>query len=94
MVDVGLDAYPTVWMRLAGIDAPELYHPGGQEALEFVRKFAPPGEPCRIYTDKRPQSRREQRSFTRYVGRVVLAGDRDVGETLVAMGHAARWSRE
>ena len=68
VADVGLDRYPVVPVRLDGVGAPELHEPGGPEMLRFCCRTYPPGTHVQLSTRLTPRSRRQKRSFTRYIG--------------------------
>ena len=88
MLDVGLNRYPYVTLRLRGVDAPEINRAAtrvaGQAARDFVATLAPLGTPCVVTTEPDAQT------FGRYVATVTLADGTDLGDALVAAGHAVR----
>lgn len=88
-LDLGLSCYTREAIRLADVDCPELWQPGGPEAARFVAETSPPGTPCMVATRKTPRSRREAMSFTRYIGDIRLSGGRDLGEIIIANGHGS-----
>lgn len=77
-VSVGFDLYATVAIRLKGVRAPEGHQVGGPELARFVDTVAPYGTPCNVYSEKTPRSGDQKRTFTRYVGEVILEGNRDL----------------
>ena len=90
LADAGWNEYPYRVLRLAGVDAPELYsgppeiRARGQAARDFAATLAPPGTPCVV--DAQP----DRQSFGRYVASVTLADGADLAAALVAAGHAVR----
>lgn len=80
LFDLGCDKYAPIWVRVFGVNAPELSKPGGPEARDFLSGLLPRDKPCVI----------ESRgwSFDRLVGSVQLADGTDVADALVDSGHA------
>jgi len=68
--------------RLFGINAPEKYKTGGQEAWDYARFLAPEGVEVNIMTSKDPDS------FGRYIAEIYLDNGDGFGETMIAAGHA------
>ena len=87
-VDAGFSHFPCVWIRLAGIRAPELWEFGGPEARDHAATLAAPGTPCRLATSKMPRTGDQKMSFVRYEGGVLLTDGTDLGSAQVASGHA------
>lgn len=81
-VDLGFDHYPPVSIRLKGLRAPESHQLGADELVAMIEKVAPYGTHCTLYSERTPRSYEQTRTFTRYVGEVVLPGNRDLA-TLV-----------
>lgn len=79
---VGFDLYPSVSIRLRGLYAPESHQIGADELVAAIEKVAPYGAHCNVYTERTPRSREQARTFERYVGDVLLPGNRDLA-TLV-----------
>lgn len=91
LVDLGLNHYAYVTVRVAGINAAEIYgqkEPGelerGQAALAYAQEIAPVGTPVVIETDK------DKTSFGRYVAKITLPGGEDFAGMMVEAGHAER----
>lgn len=81
-LDLGFDENPVRAIRLKGVRAPESHQVGGPELASFVDTIAPYGTPCNVYSEKTPRSGDQKRTFTRYVGEIILEGGRDL-EVLV-----------
>jgi hypothetical protein len=86
LIDLGFDMRTEKWIRLAGVNAPELNEPGGPEAKLFVEKWLmaatlrmPTAKwPLSVVTDITTAAEPTERTtFTRYVGYVhgVYLGD-------------------
>lgn len=77
-------------VRLLGIDAPELEHPGqrrqcfGEEATRALRRLTPPGAQVVLASDPVADDRDHYGRLLRYVG---IDGE-DVGQVLVSQGYA------
>jgi endonuclease YncB( thermonuclease family) len=78
-VDVGFNTYLFVVLRVAGLDAPEIFRPRdeaekahGTAALEYARKLCPEGSPVVLYTGADTQT------FGRYVATITLADGTDL----------------
>lgn len=76
----GFDRYPCVWVRLLGVEAPELDEPFGHEARDFLSRLLPHGTPCVLLSEKMPRTGGQVVSFARYVGTLHLTGRRNVNE--------------
>jgi endonuclease YncB( thermonuclease family) len=87
-VDVGLECYPFVAIRLFGCDAPEMEDEGGEAAREYLEEMLPPGSPIVIRT----QGRSFARTFERWVASVLAHDGLDVATEMVRSGHAT-WTR-
>jgi micrococcal nuclease len=93
LLDAGFNSYTYMSIRVAGIDAPELFSGDeegrlrGLEAREYLeRLLAESGRHCVVASEKFP------RSFGRYVASLRLSDGTDVAEAMVAAGHAI-WSQ-
>jgi micrococcal nuclease len=93
IVDQAFNDYGYMSIRVAGIDAPELFSGDeagrlrGLEARDHLeRLLADRGRHCIVASEKWP------RSFGRYVGSITLADGTDLAEAMVAAGHA-EWSQ-
>lgn len=86
-VDTGFGQSFTFDLRLAGIDAPELGEPGGDAARAELVALTAQG-PLVAETHRRIETGTEVRSFTRWVGRLIVADERDAGAVLVSAGLA------
>lgn len=85
-IDSGFGAYHRVAIRVYGLSAPEVSGveaPLGVMAREVARDIAKPDSQCQLWTWRQ--------SFTRYVGRIVLAGGADVALMLIERGFARAW---
>ena len=77
-LSLGWDEHPVRAIRLKDVRAPESHQIGGEELKAFVDTIAPFGTPCNVYSEKTPRSGDQKRTFTRYVGEVILEGNRDL----------------
>ena len=77
-LSLGWDEHPVRAIRLKGVRAPESHQIGGPELARFVDTIAPYGTPCNVYSEKTPRSGDQKRTFTRYVGEIILEGNRDL----------------
>ncbi len=90
LLSLGLDEYAYRMIRIADINAPELFsgpkteRERGKAARDFLAALAPPGTKCRLTT------RKDAASFGRYVAGIELEDGRDVATALVEAGHAER----
>lgn len=92
LMDLGVREYTYEAIRLADLNAPEIYgrktYEGeledGYAAKAYLESILPVNTPVRIETFK------DQRSFDRYVGRIM----REDGQMVAAMMIAAGWTKE
>ncbi|MBA2693536.1 MAG: thermonuclease family protein [Rubrobacter sp.] len=90
LLSLGLDEYAYRMVRIADINAPEVFsgpkeeRERGKAARDFLAALAPPGTQCRLTT------KRDTASLGRYVANIELADGRDVATILVETGHAVR----
>lgn len=70
-----------VHVRLAHIDAPELGHPGGVEARDFLRLLLPVGAELTLTSHSLDK-------YGRTLGTIVTPNAADIGEAMIASGHA------
>lgn len=90
LLSLGLNEYAYRMIRIADINAPELFsgtkeeRERGKAARDFLAALAPPGTKCRLTT------RKDAATFGRYVAEIELEDDRDVATVLVDAGHAER----
>ena len=76
-VDQGFGEWAKVWIRLQGVNAQELSKPGGPEAgmnLESILSLHAPGGWLKLVTfwsEGSTKEIKEERTFIRYVGRLV-----------------------
>ena len=78
-LDLGFDENPVRAIRLKGVKAPEEHQIGGEQLAAYVDTVAPYGTPCNVYSEKTPRSIGQKRTFTRYVGEIILEHHRDLG---------------
>jgi endonuclease YncB( thermonuclease family) len=85
-VDLGFHVDKSMWLRLAGVDAPELSAPEGRAALQFVQEWF---AGCRdvVITTERDRNGAERQTFGRYVAHVYNAIGESLGDALIAAGH-------
>jgi micrococcal nuclease len=90
LLSLGLDEYAYRMVRIADINAPEVFsgpkeeRERGKAARDFLAALALPGTQCRLTT------KRDTASLGRYVANIELADGRDVATILVETGHAVR----
>ena len=70
-------------IRIYGVDAPELGTTEGKAAREFTVALIPPGTKVVLTTFKDAKEK-----YGRYLGKVTLPDGADLGDILVAAGHA------
>lgn len=84
LVDLGLNEYRYLSVRLLGVDTPETNRAAsktaGLAAKAFVQDVMPVGARVLLHTAKAD-------SFGRYLGRVVLDGGFDLAQLVLAAGH-------
>ena len=91
-IDLGFHVSLRATLRLAGIDTPEVRGPtreAGHAATEYLelllKKLAGPERQLTVRTQKDRTGK-----YGRYLA-VLVAGDRNLNETLVQAGHARIW---
>ena len=84
VIDCGFSCYPTVSIRLRGLRAPESHQLGADELVAAIQRVASYGTHCIVYSERTPRSREQSRTFERYVGDVVLPGNRDLASLVNA----------
>lgn len=93
-IDQGRNTHGVIWLRMAGINAPELHNPGGYEARDYLAGIleGPPKLHGMVaLTHRKIKSDLDDKSFDRWVGECYLdySGDRiNVAALMVASGHA------
>lgn len=80
VLNFGAERYPHLAVRIYGINAPEHYQPGGDEATAYLESLLPRDTPCVI--------RSHGWSFGRIVGSVLLKDGADVATEMVRANHA------
>ena len=78
VVDLGFSVYLPVSVRLRGLRAPESHQIGADELVAAIDRVAKYGTLCEVYTERTPRSGDQKTTFSRYVGDVVLEGNRDL----------------
>jgi endonuclease YncB( thermonuclease family) len=90
-VDLGFHVSERMWLRLAGVNTPELNTPEGHAARAFVVdwlfKDKPMQAPVVEITTVRDRQGDEKQTFGRYVAHVHNAMGESLAEALVAAGH-------
>ena len=84
--DLGFGAAFRFDLRLRNVSAPELREVGGPEAKTAFQAYL--DQRPLLVTTYRTVSGGEVRSFARWLGRLTIWPDRDVGEEMVLSGHA------
>ncbi|MBP2370198.1 thermonuclease family protein [Pseudonocardia parietis] len=77
-LDAGCETAVFPWLRVAGVNCPELSDPGGSEAAEFLRSVLDRAERVDVHITGR--------SFARWVASVSVDGD-DLAGMIVDAGH-------
>lgn len=89
-MDMGVNKYAYETIRLRDVNTPEINRADSREAglaaKAYAESLAPVGTPVVIVTHK------DASSFGRYVADVILGDGRDLGDELLAAGHATEWS--
>ncbi len=88
-LDLGFDVWTRQRLRLLDIDTPETRGPTrleGLDAMMATERLLPNDTPVVVETEK-------DDAFGRYLARVITPDGIDVGERLLADGHATRWDR-
>ena len=80
--DLGFGQHVPVSIRLRGLRAPESHQLGADQLVAAIERVAPYGTHCNIYSEKTPRSKDQKKTFERYVGDVILEGNRNLA-TLV-----------
>lgn len=86
LVDLGLEGYEYVEIRLSGFSSPESNTQAGDAATQFAGDLAPPGSRVRLHSTTKLGS--YSKTLTRFAARIELEGGLDYGEVLHAAGHA------
>jgi endonuclease YncB( thermonuclease family) len=81
-VDLGFRVSIKIWVRLHGVDAPELNTPEGKDALSYVT-----GLLGGVGGDVVLQSYKDAQSFARWVCDVWLPDGRSLSDELIKSGH-------
>lgn len=95
VVDLGFTVHMDLRVRIAGIDTPEIYgvkhtseeYAAGKEASEYLKGIMPPGSPVMIRTEQ------DTGKYGRWIADIFLDDGTDIGEAMVAAGHAERIDR-
>lgn len=90
LFDLGFAAFIVQRIRLARIDAPERFTLEGREATEFVKEQFAMVPDVLVQTAKNPQ-RQEMDRGRRYIGEVWLDTGQNLGDLMLAEGHATVW---
>lgn len=83
VLDLGWHIGLTAPVRLVNASSPELDEPGGGDAKEYAETLCPPG--ALVVIESHGVDR-----YARTLGRVTTPGGSDLGDALVAAGHAVR----
>ena len=93
-VDLGFEVLRKITLRLVGtkggVDTPEIHGKTvveGLAALRRVRELMPVGSTVTVAT-----SVYKVDGFNRYLAQITLPDGRDLGDTLLAEGHAKVWT--
>lgn len=94
-VDLGFQISIVMHVRLYGINAPELNHPGGQEAKAFVTKWvldnADSTGRVLIRTYKNASGAERTEKYGRWLADVTGLGGHFLSIDLIATGHAVEY---
>lgn len=91
--DARYEQYFFVPIRFRGVNAEELGTPEGDAAFAWLQQLLPKGTPVVIEDSVKVHGHMQDRSFARYVARLILADGTDIGAALVAAGHAVVMER-
>lgn len=90
-VDLGFHVKKQMWLRLAGVDTPELSTPEGKMAREFVVDWLfrekRTDMPQVVIETLRERDGDEKSTFGRYVATVCDANGRSLADALTRAGH-------
>lgn len=93
-VDLGLHVHAHEWIRLRGVNTPELNTDAGYQARLFVAAALMPGDvapgPAVVIQTQKTRGGLDVQTFARYVADVQLPDGRDLATVLVDAGHATR----
>lgn len=90
LFDLGFGAFIVQRIRLARINAPERFTPEGMDATEFVREQFALVKDVVVQTAKNP-FRQDVDRGRRYVGEIWLDTGQNLGDLMLADGHATLW---
>ena len=86
-VDLGLETYRTLKVRLAAINAPELSEPSGQNAKSFLTSLISEHPPEYWWTIRTVKDRTEK--YGRYLGHIINPSTGEsLNQLMVDSGHA------
>lgn len=81
VADVGLETYPFIAVRIAGVNTPESWEPEGDPATVFLMK---------LILDQPLYVKTTGRSFSRWVANVTLEDGRDLADVIIEAGYGER----
>lgn len=82
LLDCGVETGAFPWIRIAGVNCPELGTPGGAEATDFTRGLLLGAHAISVSV--------HGRSFARWVGQVFVDGA-DIAGLIITAGHGVRY---
>lgn len=83
LVAVGFFCYAGATIRPIGYDAPERWTAEGEAARDYLLEVMPVGSTVTLASDQV----NPERSFARYLCRVLLPDSRDLAEVMISSGH-------
>lgn len=94
-VDLGFDAHYITWIRLVGINAPELSTPAGLVARDALVALLPPGTRLRLQSSKAASPVPADKYGGRWDGDLYLSTNApplpSISSWMVANGYAVAW---
>jgi endonuclease YncB( thermonuclease family) len=85
-VDLGFHVRKDMWLRLAGVNTPEMPTPEGAAARQFVDDWLL-GHPTVTVITERDRKGSEKQTFGRYVAHVHNALGESLAAAIIAAGH-------
>ena len=92
-IDLGFNVWHVCTLRLDGVDTPERHEAGWREATLATDGYCRAVD-CALIVKTRPEPKRRQDSFRRYLAKVWTPGvPVELGEFLLSQHHAVPWTK-
>ena len=92
-IDLGFSCWHVCTLRLDGVDAPERNQPGWREAKLATDGYCRAVD-CALIVKTRPEPKRRQDSFRRYLAKVWFPGaSHELGDHLLLTKNAVLWTK-